>query len=79
MMKWKVMKGTEVGMKIVQNEGGNVAKRKQGRKEVKEGRKEGRKELKKNGRGNRGKERNIKGRNGNRRKDEMILHSFNSK
>ena len=33
-MKWKVMKGTEVGMKIVQNEGGNVAKRKEGRKEV---------------------------------------------
>ena len=42
MMKWKVMKGTEVGMKIVQNEGGNVAKRKEGRK--KEGRKEGKKQ-----------------------------------
>ena len=36
MMKWKVMRderGTEVGIKIVQNEGGNVAKRKEGRKE----------------------------------------------
>ena len=42
-------------------------------------RKEGRKEIKKKGRGNRGKERDIKGRNENPRKDEMILHSFNSK